>query len=102
LDRIRDLGWHTNGRIVDFYDATTGVLRHYAERRDPTRWRTALTSTELLARLRERAGPAAVEPLDSTVWTAECVKFGGREPGAEAAEKDWSTVRDWIANEGEA
>jgi uncharacterized protein YbjT (DUF2867 family) len=86
---------------LDFYAATTGVLRHYAERRDPTKWRTALTSTELLAGLREQWGRDAVAPLDSTVWTAECVKFGGREPGPEVAERDWSTVRDWIAGEKE-
>jgi hypothetical protein len=97
LDRIRELGWHTNGRVAEFYDATTGVLRHYAERREPAQWRTALTSTELLARIGERWGPEAVEPLGPAVWTAECVKFGGREPGTAAAEADWSSVREWIA-----
>lgn len=101
LERIRALGWHANGRVADFYEATTGVLRHYAERRDPTRWRTALTSTELLRGLRERWGQKAVEPLGPTVWAAECVKFGGRRPGAEAAEEDWSRVRDWIAAEAD-
>jgi hypothetical protein len=99
LDRIHELGWHSNGRVADFYDATTGVLRHYAERRDPSRWRTALTSSELLARLREHWGAAEIEPLGGTVWTAECVKFGGRRPDAEAAEADWARVREWIARE---
>lgn len=99
LDRIRQLGWHTNGRVADFYDATTGVLRQYAEREKPSEWRTALTSTELLGRLRRRWGGEAIEPLGDTVWTAECVKFGGRRPDAEAAEVDWSRVRDWIARE---
>ncbi len=99
LDRIHELGWHANGRVADFYDATTGVLRHYAERRDPARWRTALTSSELLARLREQRGGDATESLGATVWTAECVKFGGRRPDAEAAEADWTQVRDWIARE---
>jgi hypothetical protein len=102
LDRIRGMGWHTDGRVAEFYDATTGVLRHYAERREPTQWRAALTSTELLAGLREQWGLEAVAPLGATVWTAECVKFGGREPDASAAEQDWSKVRDWIAGEGEA
>jgi hypothetical protein len=101
LDRIRALGWHTNGHVMDFYDATTGALRHYAERRDPAAWRTALTSTELVATLRERRGRAAVDPLEPAVWMAECVKFGAREPGPEAAETDWSSVRDWIAGEAE-
>lgn len=101
LDRIRELGWHANGRVVDFYDATTGVLRRYAERREPQTLRTALTSSELLAALRERAGAEAVEPLGPTVWTAECAKFGGRRPSPETAEADWSRVRAWIAGEGE-
>lgn len=101
LDRIRGMGWHENGRIVDFYDATTGVLRHYAERREPAEWRTALTSTELVKRLGDRWGTEVVEPLRPTIWTAECVKFGGRQPGSEAAEADWSRVRDWIASEAD-
>ena len=101
LDRIRELGWHTNGRMVDFYDATTGALRRYAERREPKTCPAALTSTELLAGLREHWGPESVEPLRPTVWTAECVKFGGREPGAAAAEEDWSVVRAWIARGAE-
>jgi hypothetical protein len=82
-------------------EATTGVLRHYAERREPTQWGTALTSSALRARLREEGGPDALEPLGPTIWTAECVKFGGREPGADAAEHDWSSVRDWIDREAE-
>jgi hypothetical protein len=101
LERIRALGWHTNGRVADFYEATTGVLRHYAERRDPSEWRTALTSSELLESLRSRRGAEVVEPIGPAVWTAECVKFGGRRPGAETAEADWGRVRDWIASEAD-
>lgn len=97
LDRIRALGWHTNGRVTDFYDATTGVLRHYAERREPSRWRSALTSSELLAGMRQRWGAEATEPLGPAVWTAECVKFGSERPGPDAAEADWAVIRDWIA-----
>ena len=99
LDRILGLGWHTNGRVADFYDATTGVLRHYAERRDPARLQTALTSSELLGRLREGRGEEAIEPLGAPVWTAECVKFGSRRPDAKEAESDWEQVRGWIARE---
>jgi hypothetical protein len=97
LDRIRETGWQANGRVADFYEATTGVLRRYAERRDPERMRTALTSSELLDRLRGRWGEDSVEALGSSVWNAECVKFGGRRPGPEVAEQDWERVRAWIA-----
>jgi len=102
LDRIRALGWHANGRIVEFYDATTRVLRDYAERRDPAHWGSALTSTELIARLGALRGSDAVAPLGPTIWTAECAKFGGRRPDAATAEADWATVRAWIDGEREA
>jgi len=95
LDRLRTLGWHANGHVVDFYDATTGVLRHFAERTDAD-WRTALTSTELLARLQSRWGADRVSKLGGTVWTAERVKFGTDRPAPQAAEADWLTVRGWI------
>jgi len=98
LDRIRELGWHTNGRSADFYAATTDVLRRYAERKEPAKWGTALTSTELLGALRERWSQDAIEPLRPTIWTAECAKFGGRTPGPDAAERDWTTIRGWIAD----
>lgn len=101
LDRIRALGWHTNGHIVDFYDATTGVLRHYAERLKPGEWRTALTSSELLGRLAEGRGDDRLDSLRPSVWTAECVKFGTRRPDTETAEDDWSHVREWIAREAD-
>lgn len=99
LDRIRELGWHANGRIAEFYEATTGVLRRYAERQEPGEWRSALTSSELMARLAERRVERSLEPLGATVWTAECVKFGGRRPDAASAETDWAQVRDWIEQE---
>jgi hypothetical protein len=97
LDRIREMGWHANGRIVDFYDATTGVLRRYTEQEEPE-WRTALTSSELVERLRGRWGRGAVDELGSAVWAAERVKFGEYRPGSEAAENHWATVRDWVAH----
>ncbi len=101
LDRIRGLGWHRNGRVIDFYDATTGVLRRYSGREEPTE-ATALTSSELVDRLRGRWGEDAVEALGSAVWAAERTKFGGYRPGADAAERDWSTIREWIERAPEA
>jgi hypothetical protein len=96
LDRLRALGLHANGRVVEFYDATTGVLRHFADRsaRDCGAY---LTSTELLGRLQGRWGPERLTDLRSAVWSAERVKFGSERPGASTAEGDWATVRAWIA-----
>jgi len=95
LDRVRALGWHTNGRLVEFYGATTGALRHFAERSQAD-WRTALTSTELLSRLEERWGPERTAPLGAAVRKAERVKFGSDRPAPDAAEADWAAVRHWI------
>jgi hypothetical protein len=95
LERIRSEGWHKDGRTDDFYAASTDVLRHFAERIEPES-RMALTSTELVSKLEERWGAGGIETLVSTVELAERVKFGDEQPEAEAAERDWSTIRNWI------
>jgi hypothetical protein len=95
LDRLRSLGWHANGRVVDFYDATTGVLRRFADRTSDD-CGTFLTSTELLGRLAERWGTDQVAALRDAVRSAERVKFGSDRPAPNAAEADWATVRSWI------
>jgi hypothetical protein len=96
LDRIRGLGWHANGRVVQFYDATTGVLRRFADRTEDG-CGTFLTSSELLGRLERSFGAERVAGLRDAVWSAERVKFGTHRPGPPAAEEDWSVVRGWIA-----
>ncbi len=73
LDRIDGLGWLEEGRLVEFYDASTGVLRQFSEQYESD-WGIALTSTELLERLRDRWGLGSLEDLGSVVWTAERVK----------------------------
>ncbi|MEQ1857798.1 MAG: hypothetical protein ABL963_15190 [Longimicrobiales bacterium] len=95
LDRLLGLGWHANGRLAEFYDATTGVLRQLSEVEEPE-WRRALTSSELVHRMQERWGVERVEGLRPAITTAERVKFGTHRPGSGAAEADWSRVRDWI------
>jgi hypothetical protein len=95
LDRIRGLGWHTEGRMIEFYDASTGVLRRFSEQEEAD-WGIALTSTELLGRLQGRWGSNSVEDLGSTVSVAERVKFGGYGSEVETAEGHWATIRDWI------
>jgi hypothetical protein len=95
LDRLLALGWHTDGRLEEFYDATTNVLRQLSER-EHADWSRALTSTELVARVEERWGADAVARLRPTVWSAERVKFGTYRPGPAAAEQDWTVIRDWI------
>lgn len=95
LEEIRDAGWHRNGRIDDFYRATTDTLRRFVEGEDPS-WSDALTSTELLDRAASRWGPERMNELPLIVQRAEWVKFGGAQPDPEEAEGDWAGVRDWI------
>lgn len=101
LDRLLGLGWHANGRVVEFYDATTDVLRRLAEIEEPE-WRRALTSTELVGRIAERFGVDRVARLRPSIQAAERVKFGGHRPETTKAEGDWTAVRDWIRELPEA
>ena len=95
LERIRGLGLHTQGRFAEFYDATTGALRGFSEQYESA-WGIALTSNELLVRLRDRWGRGSVDDLGSAVSIAEWAKFGRYRPEVEAAEGHWMTIRDWI------
>ena len=95
LDRIRGLGWHTEGRMVEFYDASTGVLRRFSEQ-EQAECGIALTSSELLVRLQGSWGSNSVEDLGSAVSVAERVKFGGYGSEVETAEGHWKAIRDWI------
>jgi hypothetical protein len=101
LDRIRSLGWHTQGLMTEFYDASTGVLRRFSGQEE-AQWGIALTSSELIERLRGRWGSSSVEDLGSAVSVAEWVKFGGHRSEAGLAESHWTTIRDWIDGRGES
>lgn len=95
LERIRSLGWHREGRLAEFYDATTAVLRRLSEQEERD-WGTALTSTELMERIRSRWGVERASELAAAVAAAERVKFGRYRPDAEVAEAHWAVIRDWI------
>ena len=95
LDRIRGLGWHTDGRMVEFYDASTAVLRRFSAQ-EAADWGIALTSSELLVRLQDRWGSNSVKHLGSAISVAERVKFGGYRSEVEIAVGHWMTIRDWI------
>lgn len=97
LERLKSLGWHRNGRVDDFYAGFTRTWRGYAERIEPAVG-TGLTSTELIALLEKKYGPARVKSLSGIVSTAEQVKFGGLSRAPEEAERDWAAVRDWVRN----
>jgi hypothetical protein len=95
LERIRSLGWHRNGRLPDFYEATGDALRRYAGSLEPD-WGSHLTSSELVARLDERWRSPEADALGATIGRGEGVKFGRHRPDPERAERDWEVIRDWI------
>lgn len=95
LEEILARGHHRNGRIADFYDASTGALRRFVARLVPG-WGPWLTTGELVEHLEDRWAGAATDALGSALATAERAKFGGFRPEPEQAEEDWRTIRDWI------
>ena len=101
LDRIRSLGWHTEGLMSEFYGASTGVLRIFSGQEE-VEWGIALTSSELIERLQGRWGSSSVEDLGSAVTVAEGVKFGRYRSEASLAEGHWRTIRDWIDGRAES
>jgi len=90
LDSLLSRGLHTAGRTHEFYTASSGIVRRYAERLD-ARWGLALTSTELV---RDLQTPG--DSLSPEMSTAEVVKFGKLRPEVVAAEAHWRAVREWI------
>lgn len=95
LEEIRRIGLHTNGRIDEFYERTTGVARRFTRTLDPSLG-SSLTSSELIARLSERRGNGSADGLARVIEVAELTKFGRHHPDPGAAESDWAAVRDWI------
>lgn len=95
LEAIRGMGLHTNGRIDEFYERTTGVARRFTRTLDPSLG-PSLTSSEFIARLSERRGAGSVDGLARVIEVAELTKFGRHHPDPGAAESDWAAVRDWI------
>ena len=101
LVSIRSARWHRSGRVEDFYASLTSTLRHFVHRMEPA-WGPALTSNEILAKMKRRWEAGGLEPLATAVTVAERVKFGGHRPEPEAAEEDWAKVHDWISGAPEA
>ena len=101
LDELLRLGFHTKGRVDEFYRRSSGAVRGYVEQLSPT-WGPAHTSTELMHDLEEEAGGDAAPDLLREMEIAEFVKFGRLRPDAPSAETHWGTLRDWVAESGTA
>jgi hypothetical protein len=99
LDDLLAADLHEDGRMLEFYTRSSGIARGYVEAMDRA-WAPSLTSSELMGRLRSRAGDGASGDLPAQMGTAEVVKFGRLRPDAYAAERHCRALRDWIEAPG--
>lgn len=95
LDRLLASGPQSPDMIPAVYRASSGAVRGYIERLDPT-WGPELTSTELVSRL--RAGPGASDELVEAMSAAERVKFGRHRPGSADTESYLRALRAWLSD----
>jgi hypothetical protein len=98
LDRLVASGPYPAERAYALYQASSGIVRGYAERLDPE-WGPELTSSELMSELRSRSledGSLAAE-----MHRAEAVKFGLLRPGSDPTSVHLTVLRDWLAGQPE-
>ncbi len=95
LDRLLASGPPTAEGIPAVYHASSGAVRGYIERLDPS-WGPELTSTELVDRL--HAGPGASDGLVEAMSAAERVKFGRLRPGSADTESYLRALRAWLSD----
>ena len=99
LDLLLARGHHRAGRLRDFYEGASDVVREYVEHFDPA-WNRSWTSTELMRDLSADAGWPEPDALERAMGRAEVAKFAGATgalEGAEAAaEHDWRAMRGWV------
>jgi hypothetical protein len=79
----------------EFYTRVAHALRVYLDAVDPA-WGEDLTTTELLVRVRERAGTEHAAALASLLPPADQVKFARHEPDAVSAMEQWEAARAWV------
>jgi len=85
------------GRIKEFYDRISGILRHYIEDRFDLR-APERTTEEFLAELRftDALSPAHKEMLGEFLTHCDLVKFAKHEPTTEQIQQTFDLVKDFI------
>jgi hypothetical protein len=85
------------GRIKEFYDRISGILRHYIEDRFDLR-APERTTEEFLAELRftEVLSPSQKEMLGEFLMHCDLVKFARHEPATEQIQQTFDLVKDFI------
>lgn len=95
LDDLMATAPHRDGRVRDFFQRSSDIVRRYVEQLEE-RWGPAWTSTELMSDLREAPVTDSSDRLEGEMASAETVKFGGDRPDVERADEHWHAVRAWI------
>ncbi len=103
LDSLASTAPHREGRVRDFFEASSSIVRRYVESFD-ARWSPARTATELMESLSEAERPrqAATAELQREMVVAEEVKFAGTNPTLEDADSHLEELRRWITSDGDA
>jgi hypothetical protein len=95
LRDARRAGLVERGEWKEFYTRVALALRVYLEEMN-AEWSEDLTTTEVLARVRNTAGPEAARDLAAALRPADQVKFARREPDASEAAAEWEMARRWV------
>ncbi len=85
------------GRIKEFYEEISGILRHYIEDRFDLR-APERTTEEFLAELRfaEVLAPSDKQVLEEFLTHCDLVKFARHEPTTEQIQRTFDLVKDFI------
>jgi hypothetical protein len=95
LDRARASGLVEAGAMKEFYSAVSDALRQYLDAVEPV-WGADLTTSELVAHMRGRAGDVQIAEMLTILGEADLVKFARRRPGQEQALARWGAARAWV------
>jgi hypothetical protein len=96
LEHARKSGMAEAGDWKGFYTLVAQALRGYAAALDPA-WGADLTTSELLARMREDGVSAeSLDPLAHVLRVADLAKFARHRRALDDARDDWSAAREWV------
>jgi hypothetical protein len=95
LRKARDAGHVERGEWKEFYTRVSMALRDYLDAVDPA-WGEDLTTTEVVARVRQAAGPEAAASLAGLLRPADQVKFARRVPTGQEALDEWAAAVSWL------
>ncbi|HEX8691857.1 MAG TPA: hypothetical protein VF746_05530 [Longimicrobium sp.] len=96
LEHARKSGLAEAGDWKGFYTLVAQALRGYAAALEP-RWGADLTTSELLARMREDGVPAeSLDPVAHVLRVADLAKFARHRRALDDALHDWTAARQWV------